>query len=103
MPGMALPRSEWGGTEKGRSAFNQPEQLTALAYIGQEFAAAATLTDGFQRAMRLLDQSLGGRRAALFAVDGKERTLSVIATYGMPKDATRVRYGAGVAGRVAEG
>jgi Nif-specific regulatory protein len=100
---MALPRGDRGGTEKGRSAFNSPEQLTALAYIGQEFAAAATLTDGFQRAMRLLDQSLGGRRAALFAVDGKDRTLSVIATYGMPKDATRARYGIGVAGRVAEG
>ncbi|HVW30315.1 MAG TPA: sigma 54-interacting transcriptional regulator [Polyangiaceae bacterium] len=103
MPGMALRWSEREGTETGRSNFEPPEQLTALAYIGQEFAAATTLTDGFQRAMRLLDQSLGGRRAALFAVDAKERVLSVIATYGMPKDATRARFGVGVAGRVAEG
>ena len=100
---MALPRIHREGTERGRVTSGPPEQLAALAYIGQELAAAPTLQDGFQRAMRLLDQRLGGRRAALFVVDAKERALSVIAAYGMAKDAMRARYGVGVAGRVAEG
>jgi Nif-specific regulatory protein len=102
-PQTALPRGERGGTERERSASETPEQLTALAYIGQELAAAPTLSDGFQRAMRLLDQRLGGRRAALFLVDPKERALSVISAYGMPKEHTRARFGVGVVGRVAEG
>src|SRR5215510_3103438 len=102
-PQTAVPRSDWGGTERERSASETPEQLTALAYIGQELAAAPTLSDGFQRAMRMLDQRLGGRRAALFGVDSKERALSVISAYGMPKEHTRARFGVGVAGRVADG
>jgi Nif-specific regulatory protein len=103
MPEMALPRTEREGSEKERAASATPEQLTALAYIGQELAAAPTLADGFQRAIRMLDQRLGARRSALFVVDAKERALSVVATYGMSKEQTRARYGAGVAGRVAEG
>ncbi len=103
MPEMAVSRSEREGNERERTVSAPPEQLTALAYIGQELAAAPTLAEGFQRAMRLLDQRLGARRAALFVVDAKERGLSVSAAYGMPKEATRARYGVGVAGRVAEG
>ncbi|HEX4339226.1 MAG TPA: sigma 54-interacting transcriptional regulator [Polyangiaceae bacterium] len=104
MPELALPpSSEREGTERERAVSAPPEQLAALAYIGQELAAAPNLADGFQRAMRLLDQRLGARRSALFVVDPKERALSVIAAYGMPKEATRARYGVGVVGRVAEG
>ncbi|HEX3593504.1 MAG TPA: GAF domain-containing protein, partial [Polyangiaceae bacterium] len=98
-----MARREQGGNEGDRTDSAPPEQLTALAYIGQELSAAPTLAEGFQRALRLLDQRLSARRAALFVVDAKERALSVVATYGMPKEATRARFGVGVAGRVAEG
>src|SRR4051812_38131313 len=103
MPEIALPRSERGGNERDRTTTAAPEPLTALAYIGQEIAAGPTLSDGFQRAMRLLDQRLGARRSVLFAVEAKDRNLSVLAAYGMPKEQVRARFGIGVAGRVGEG
>jgi Nif-specific regulatory protein len=78
------------------------DQLTALAYVGQELASGATLAEGFLRAMRLLDQRLGAKRSALFIRDATQRTLTVEAAYGMAPEDFRPRYGSGVAGRVAE-
>src|SRR5260370_11589429 len=81
------------------SGVPMPEQLTALAYIGQELTSGATLAEGFQRAMQLLDERLGAKRSALFLADARHRTLMVEAAYGMTPQAFRPRYGLGVAGR----
>jgi Nif-specific regulatory protein len=79
-----------------------PEQLAALADVGRELAAGTTLADGFRSAMRLLDERLGARRSALFILDDRERVLTLEAAYGASAQDFRPRYGAGVAGRVAE-
>jgi Nif-specific regulatory protein len=90
-----------GGTETRSSAeASLPEHLTALAHVGEELAAGATLSEGFERAMSMLDKRLGARRSALFLADGGQLTVEV--AYGMPSEALRPRYGRGVAGRVAE-
>jgi Nif-specific regulatory protein len=78
------------------------EQLSALASVGQELVAGGTLAEGFQRAMRLLDQRLGAKRAALLLAEGEQRPLTVDATYGIEQGGLRPRHGAGVAGRVAQ-
>jgi Nif-specific regulatory protein len=85
-----------------RATSSLPEQLSALASVGQELVAGGTFAEGFQRAMRLLDQRLGARRAALLLAEGEQRPLTVEATYGIGQDALRPRHGAGVAGRVAQ-
>jgi Nif-specific regulatory protein len=79
-----------------------PEQLSALARIGQELTSGGTLADGFQRAMRLVDERLGARRSVLFVADVPQRSLLAEAAYGVSLDDFRPRYGQGVAGRVAE-
>jgi Nif-specific regulatory protein len=79
-----------------------PEELAALAEVGRELAAGATLAEGFRRAMRLLDERLGARRSALFLADDRERVLTLEAAYGASAQDFRARYGSGVAGRVAE-
>ena len=79
-----------------------PEQLAALAHVGQELTSGATVAEGFRRAMRLLDERLGVKRAALFMADSRHRVLTIEAAYGTSTDDFRPRYGQGVAGRVAE-
>jgi Nif-specific regulatory protein len=79
-----------------------PEQLAALAHVGQELASGATLAEGFRRAMRLLDERLGAKRSALFMADVRQRTLTIECAYGATPNDFRPRYGLGVAGRVAE-
>jgi len=79
-----------------------PEQLAALADVGHELTSGATLAEGFQRAMRMLDERLGARRSALFIADETQRTLTIEAAYGTSAHDFRPRYGLGVAGRVAE-
>jgi len=79
-----------------------PEPLSALAYFGDELAAAPTLPEGFARAMSLLDARLGARRSALLMADPSQKLLVVEASHGMPMGALRPRFGTGVAGRVVE-
>jgi Nif-specific regulatory protein len=79
-----------------------PEQLAALADVGQELTAGATLAEGFHRAMHLLDERLGAKRSALFIADERQRVLIIEAAYGTSATDFRPRYGLGVAGRVAE-
>jgi Nif-specific regulatory protein len=79
-----------------------PEELRALAYVGHELTSSATFSDGFRRAMRLLDERLGAKRCALFVGDARQRTLTIEVTYGTAPRDFRPRYGQGVAGRVAE-
>ena len=69
--------------------------------MGKEAADAISLGDQMRRAMRPLEQ-FGAVRSALFQADIHQRTLLVEATYGVRAKDFRVRYGAGVAGRVAE-
>jgi Nif-specific regulatory protein len=71
-------------------------------FVPPEMAAGETLAECFDRAMALLEGHLEAKRAALLVADEAQRLLTVHATYGMPRDALRPRYGAGVAGRVAE-
>ncbi len=75
----------------------------ALAAVGEQLMAGASLAEAFPRAMRSLDPALKVRRAALFVADAKQRTLSVSSVFGASVDDFRPRYGLGVAGRVAEG
>ncbi len=90
-----------GGTEtRSTAAASLPEQLSALAHVGEELASGATLAEGFERAMSMLDKRLAARRSALFLADAGQLTVEV--AYGMPREALRPRYGFGVAGRVAE-
>jgi Nif-specific regulatory protein len=77
-----------------------PEELLALAHVGEELAAGATLAAGFERAMTMLDKRLGAKRSALFLVEADQ--LAVEVAYGIPSEALRPRYGLGVAGRVAK-
>jgi len=79
-----------------------PEQLTTLAHVGTELTSGNTLAEGFRRAMRLLDERFGAKRAALFLADDRQRTLTIEATYGVASEDFRARFGLGVAGRVAE-
>src|SRR5271155_171685 len=89
-------------TMEGPRSASFPEQLTALASVGEELAAGATLADGFQRAMRLLDQRLGAKHAALVLAEGDQRPLGVDMAYGIVEGALRPRHGDGVAGRVVQ-
>jgi Nif-specific regulatory protein len=95
---MSLQHEDLGGPV--RSSSSSPEQLVALATVGEELAAGATLAEGFERAMGMLDVRLGAKRSAILVGEGRQ--LNVESTYGMPRDALRARYGAGVSGRVAE-
>jgi Nif-specific regulatory protein len=79
-----------------------PEQLTALASVGEELASGSTFAEGFDRAMRFLDKQLGARRSAFIAAEVDPRMLTVDLVYGMTKGALRPRYGLGVIGRVVE-
>jgi Nif-specific regulatory protein len=79
-----------------------PEQLAALARIGQELTSGPTLGEGFRRAMRLLDERLGATHSALFTTNAGQRSLNIEVLYGAAPDDFRVRLGLGVAGRVAE-
>ncbi|HEX4448885.1 MAG TPA: sigma 54-interacting transcriptional regulator, partial [Polyangiaceae bacterium] len=79
-----------------------PDQLSALAIIGQELTSCSTLAEGFSRAMIVLAGQLGMRRAVLFIADAQSRTLTVEAAYEAVAEDFRPRYGQGVAGRVAE-
>ena len=76
------------------------DHIAVLA--ARELAAAATPAEGFPRAMQLLDQRLGARRAAVFLAEPRQRALLVEAVYGAQADDFRPRHGGGVAGRVAE-
>ena len=87
------------GTETRSTPSSLPEELLALAHVGEELAAGATLAEGFERAMSMLDERLGARRSALSLDEGGQLVVEV--AYGMPCEALRPRYGAGVAGRVA--
>jgi Nif-specific regulatory protein len=89
-----------GVTETGSMTASLPEELVALAHVGEELAAGATLAEGFERAMTMLDKRLGAKRSALFLAEA--RHLAVEVAYGMPSEALRPRYGLGVAGRVAK-
>ena len=82
------------------AATSLPEPLSALAHVGEELAAGATLADGFERAMRMLDRRLGAKRSALFLVVAGQLTVEV--AYGVPREALRPRHRLGVAGRVAD-
>jgi Nif-specific regulatory protein len=79
-----------------------PDQLSALAAIGHELTSGSTLAEGFSRAMTLLEEQLGVKRAALFIADAQNRTLTIEATYEASPEDFRPRFGQGVAGRVAE-
>jgi Nif-specific regulatory protein len=96
------PGAARGGGHEVRAAGGPslPEHLAALATIGEELAAATTLSEGFERAMSMLDARLAARRSAVLVTEGRQLTVEV--AYGMPRDALRPRYGMGVAGRVAE-
>ncbi|HEV3193667.1 MAG TPA: sigma-54-dependent Fis family transcriptional regulator [Polyangiaceae bacterium] len=99
----AVPADEGWRLDRERStAAPVPEQLAALARIGQELTSGPTLPDGFRRAMRLLDERLGATHSALFTTNAGQRSLSVEALYGAAPEDFRVRFGLGVAGRVAE-
>jgi transcriptional regulator with GAF, ATPase, and Fis domain len=78
------------------------EHLAIVARSGEELAASATLDEGFERAMRLLEEPLGARRAALILAEGEPPALVVEVGHGMAAGALRPRYGGGVAGRVVE-
>ena len=64
-------------------------------------STGSTLAESFERALALVDGRLGAPRAALILADGSQRVLAIEAAHGMPCDALRLRYGAGVVGRVA--
>jgi Nif-specific regulatory protein len=97
-----LPTSEGLAeeTETRSVASPLPEELLMLAHVGEELAAGATLAEGFERAMTMLDKRLGARRSALSVVEAEHLVVEV--AYGMPCEALRPRYGLGVAGRVAK-
>jgi transcriptional regulator with GAF, ATPase, and Fis domain len=78
-----------------------PDQLLALASVGHELTSGATLAEGFTRAMDVLNERLGAKRAALFIADARHRTLTLEAAYGVDAQEFRPRFGQGVAGRVA--
>jgi Nif-specific regulatory protein len=101
---VSVPRGPGHSSDRDLvSGVPLPEELRALAYVGEELAAGATLPDAFRRAMRLLDERLGAKRAALFVGDARQRSLTIEAAYGASPEDFRPRYGNGVAGRVAEG
>ena len=79
-----------------------PDQLLALASVGHELTSGATLAEGFARAMAVLNERLGAKRAVLFIADARHRSLTLEATYGVLPEEFRPRYGQGVAGRVAQ-
>jgi Nif-specific regulatory protein len=97
-----------GGSDRGSSQERPsgggplPDQLLALASIGHELTSGATLAEGFTRAMDVLNERLGAKRAALFIADARHRSLTLEATYGVQPQEFRPRYGQGVAGRVAQ-
>ena len=70
--------------------------------VTNEVSTGSTLAESFERALALVDGRLGAPRAALILADGSQRVLAIEAAHGMPCDALRLRYGAGVVGRVAE-
>ncbi len=69
-----------------------------MAAVERDFVAAATFAGGFRSAMR----RVGATRAALFMADTRRRTMTIEAIDGISPEEFRPRYGAGVAGRVAE-
>ncbi|HEX3771243.1 MAG TPA: sigma 54-interacting transcriptional regulator [Polyangiaceae bacterium] len=79
-----------------------PDQLLALASVGHELTSGANLAEGFARAMDVLNERLGAKRAALFIADPRHRSLSLEASYGVDPLEFRPRFGQGVAGRVAQ-
>jgi Nif-specific regulatory protein len=70
--------------------------------VTQEVSAGATLPESFERAMTRFGGRTGALRAALIVVDAAARMLAVEVAHGMPREALRPRYGAGVAGRVVD-
>jgi Nif-specific regulatory protein len=98
--GSAALKSSGRSTREAEAATALPEELLALARVGEELAAGATLADGFTRAMTLLDRSLGAKRSALLLTEGSQLVVEI--AYGIPCEALRPRYGLGVAGRVAK-
>jgi Nif-specific regulatory protein len=79
-----------------------PESLLALAEVGRALTAGGVVRDRVECALEVLDRRIGARRAALYVADPEQRSLDVEATYGLPAEQFRPRYGLGVAGRVAE-
>jgi len=94
---------EDGRTEEGDPASGVAEHLGTVARSGEDLAASATLEEGFERALRLLQVPLEARRSALVLAEGEPPARVVEVAYGMKASALRLRYGEGVAGRVVEG
>ena len=79
------------------------EHLLAVAEVGRELAAPGDIDRRLTRSLQVLEQHLGARRSALYlASEGERPSLSVQAAHGIAPDHFRARYGAGVAGRVAQ-
>jgi Nif-specific regulatory protein len=94
------------GGKGARHIRSVSDHLDAAADLGQYvregMAVGATLAEVFEGAMMRVDDRLGGRRAALVVADPGRGVVRVEATYGVGPEAFRLRYGLGVAGRVAE-
>src|ERR1700753_4205798 len=98
--GAWVPGGSVRGAAQGRTPGSVlPDHLSALAAIGHELTSGSTLAEGFSRAMTVLEEQLGVKRAALFIADAQNRTLTVEATYEASPEDFRPRYGQGVAGR----
>ena len=69
-------------------------------HVGEEAATEISLGERMRRALRPLEP-LGAVRSVLLLSDARQRSLLVEATYGASTKDFRVRYGSGVAGRVA--
>ena len=79
------------------------EHLLAVAEVGRELAGSGEIERRLARSLQVLDQHIGARRSALYlAGEGDRPTLAVQATHGIAPEHFRPRYGAGVAGRVAQ-
>src|SRR5262249_31703373 len=74
-----------------------------VAEVCRELAAPGDIDRRLARSLQVLDHHLGARRAALYlAGEGERPSLSVEVAHGIAGDHFRARYGAGVAGRVAQ-
>jgi Nif-specific regulatory protein len=90
------------GSASNESEASAPEHLIALAEVGRHLTAGGDIPDAVARALRVLDRRLAALRSILALADSERRTLEIEATHGLLPEQFRLRFGQGVAGRVAE-